>query len=98
MATSPDTVDEDMPPVPDNDYARVSAAGELNSRGSHSESRSSVVILRPSIIYGPFSEGWTIRYAKAHCRRQVAGTWQPGEGTSNLIHARDVAGAIRAAD
>jgi nucleoside-diphosphate-sugar epimerase len=56
-----------------------------------------VTILRPSIIYGPFSEAWTIRYAK----RITAGKWlelgSAGIGTSNLIHARDVVRAIVAA-
>ena len=56
-----------------------------------------VFILRPSIIYGPFSEGWTVRYVS----RIVRGRWRTlgpiGEGTCNLIHARDVARAVIAA-
>ncbi len=50
-------------------------------------------ILRPSIIYGPYSDDWTVRYA----RRIAAGRWRGlgwlGNGTCNLIHARDASRA-----
>lgn len=50
-----------------------------------------VVVLRPSIIYGPFSARWTMLYAL----RLKAGRWKQlgalGEGKCNLVHVHDVA-------
>jgi nucleoside-diphosphate-sugar epimerase len=50
-------------------------------------------ILRPSIIYGPFSDSWTVRYAQ----RIASGRWKNlgalGAGSCNLVHAHDVARA-----
>ncbi len=54
----------------------------------------SVAVLRPSIIYGPFSEAWTVSFAK----RLMSGTWgtfgKRGEGTCNLVYVTDVVQAI----
>jgi nucleoside-diphosphate-sugar epimerase len=51
-------------------------------------------ILRPTIVYGPFSEPWTIRYA----RRIAALRWRTlgaaGTGTCNLVHGEDIARAV----
>ncbi len=53
-----------------------------------------VVILRPSIIYGPFGASWTIDIAQ----RLQSGAWgtfgQDGEGLCNLVYATDVVSAI----
>jgi nucleoside-diphosphate-sugar epimerase len=50
-----------------------------------------LVILRPTIVYGPFSKSWSIRYAT----RISAGKWgtlgSSGEGTCNLIYVDDLA-------
>jgi nucleoside-diphosphate-sugar epimerase len=92
-----ETIDEKTTPVPDNAYAHGKRAGELELLELAAAGGPPVVILRPSIIYGPFSEAWTIRYA----RRITAGKWlglgSAGTGTSNLIHARDVVRAVLAA-
>ncbi|MBD0270540.1 MAG: NAD-dependent epimerase/dehydratase family protein [Acetobacteraceae bacterium] len=51
----------------------------------------SVVVLRPSIVYGPFAGRWTVLYAM----RLRAGRWgdlgDAGEGKCNLVHVHDVA-------
>ncbi|MGY4368180.1 nucleoside-diphosphate-sugar epimerase [Bradyrhizobium sp. LB1.3] len=52
-----------------------------------------LTILRPSIVYGPFSESWTVRYAQRIARGRWRGLGVFGEGTCNLIHAHDVARA-----
>ncbi len=56
-----------------------------------------VVILRPTIIYGPFSEAWTVSFAK----RLHSGKWgtfgKDGEGTCNLVYVTDVVQAIHRA-
>jgi len=53
-----------------------------------------VVVLRPSIIYGPFGETWTVSFA----RRLASGTWgtmgRRGEGNCNLVYVTDVVQAI----
>lgn len=53
-----------------------------------------VVILRPSIVYGPFSETWTVSFA----RRLSSGRWgtfgPTGEGKCNLVYVTDVVQAI----
>lgn len=51
-------------------------------------------ILRPSLIYGPFSESWTMAIAK----RLQSGKWglfdQQGDGKANLVYVDDLVQAI----
>jgi nucleoside-diphosphate-sugar epimerase len=53
-----------------------------------------VVVLRPSIVYGPFGETWTVSFA----RRLASGKWgtmgKRGEGNCNLVYVTDVVQAI----
>jgi nucleoside-diphosphate-sugar epimerase len=53
-----------------------------------------VVILRPTIVYGPFSEAWTVDVAQ----RLVSSSWSLPEhatqGTCNLVYVDDLMGAI----
>ncbi len=53
-----------------------------------------VVLLRPSIVYGPFSNAWVVRYAEA----MAAGTWGTlkgyGDGICNLIFVDDLVAAV----
>ncbi len=53
-----------------------------------------VVILRPTIIYGPFSYAWTVSFAN----RIWSGRWgtfgRSGEGICNLVYVTDVVQAI----
>jgi nucleoside-diphosphate-sugar epimerase len=85
------SVDENMAPAPVSLYGRGKAEMEDRLVNAASVSATQVVILRPSIIYGPFSEGWTIRYVE----RIAQGRWRSlgpaGEGFCNLVHAQDVA-------
>jgi nucleoside-diphosphate-sugar epimerase len=52
------------------------------------------VILRPTIVYGPFSELWTLAYAW----RFLKGTWllpvSDCQGTCNLVYVDDLVAAI----
>ena len=89
-------VDESMTPTPVDDYGRGKTA--MEERLTTAVGREmSAVILRPSIVYGPFSDAWTVRYVE----RVVKGRWRHlgsmGTGTCNLIHAHDVARAAIAA-
>jgi nucleoside-diphosphate-sugar epimerase len=53
-----------------------------------------VVVLRPTIIYGPFSYAWTVSFAN----RLWSGQWgtfgSAGEGKCNLVYVTDVVQAI----
>jgi nucleoside-diphosphate-sugar epimerase len=90
-------VDESIAPAPVDNYSRGKAEMEQRLAEASKASDMQVVILRPSIIYGSFSEGWTVRYVE----RIVKGRWKSlgrhGTGMCNLIHAQDVARAAIAA-
>lgn len=84
-------VDESMPATPIDDYSRGKAGMEEALLRASATSGMPVFILRPSIIYGPFADAWTVRYVE----RVVKGKWRNlgrmGEGGCNLIHGQDVA-------
>jgi nucleoside-diphosphate-sugar epimerase len=52
------------------------------------------IVLRPSIVYGPFSELWTVEFAE----RMISGRWmlprQYCEGTCNLVYVDDLVRAV----
>jgi len=57
-----------------------------------------VTVVRPSIVYGPFSTTWTVDLARNLC----SGSWRTlgaqGDGICNLVYVADlVAGVVRAA-
>jgi nucleoside-diphosphate-sugar epimerase len=64
---------------------------EYNNRGLRT------VVLRPTIVYGPYSTLWTTNIAL----RLLTGRWgnlgSAGEGTCNLVYVLDVAHAIQRA-
>lgn len=90
-------IDENVAPAPISDYGRGKAEMENHLREAAATANTQVFIFRPSIIYGPFSEAWTVRFVE----RVVKGRWRSlgraGEGTCNLVHAHDVAKAVTAA-
>lgn len=53
-----------------------------------------VTVLRPSIVYGPFSNSWTVHFA----RMIIEGKWgiyeKYGEGMCNLVYVDDLAQAV----
>lgn len=53
-----------------------------------------VVVLRPTIVYGPFSELWTVEFAE----RMATGRWmlprQYCDGTCNLVYVDDLVAAV----
>jgi nucleoside-diphosphate-sugar epimerase len=85
-------VNEDLV-APIDAYGCGKAEMEDGLRKAATKGGPQLFILRPSIIYGPFSDSWTIRYAQ----RIVSGRWKNlgalGAGTCNLVHAHDVARA-----
>lgn len=53
-----------------------------------------VTVIRPSIVYGPFSSNWTIRFAKMLLERQLGIYETHGEGICNLVYIDDLARGI----
>ncbi len=53
-----------------------------------------VVVLRPTIIYGPFSYTWTVSFAKRLCSGKWGTFGRQGEGKCNLVYVTDVVQAI----
>ena len=53
-----------------------------------------VVVLRPTVVYGPFSENWTVEFVQ----RMASGQWMMPreycEGIANLVYVDDVVGAV----
>jgi nucleoside-diphosphate-sugar epimerase len=90
-------VDENIAPAPVGNYSLGKAEMESRLVGAAARSDTQLVILRPSIIYGPFSEGWTVRYVERIAKGRWRNLGRAGAGTCNLVHAQDVAKAAIAA-
>lgn len=77
-------------------YARLKLDAERSCRQA-AEAGLEVVILRPTLIYGPFGETWTIAYAT----RLASGRWRSlgdaGAGRCNLLYVGDLVRAIQGA-
>lgn len=77
----------------DSSYARSKLEAE-KACWSFNQKGLPVTILRPSIVYGPFSKDWTVRLAE----RLLGGDWgifqDIGEGTCNLIYISDLVSGI----
>jgi nucleoside-diphosphate-sugar epimerase len=84
-------VDEETEPPPGtmSAYGAAKAAAEEHCKELGRDL--DVVVMRPSIIYGPFSARWTVLCAL----RLKAGRWKQlgalGQGKCNLVHVHDVA-------
>jgi nucleoside-diphosphate-sugar epimerase len=90
-------VSETTTPAPVTEYGRAKAETERRLVSAAHRTETRLVVFRPSIIYGPFSEGWTTRFVE----RITAGRWRglgpAGQGICNLVYAQDVARAAIAA-
>jgi nucleoside-diphosphate-sugar epimerase len=91
------SVDEDSPPAPSSDYAWAKLDMENRLLAAAASSGPQLSILRPSIVYGPYSENWTVRYARRIAKFRWRSLGPAGAGTCNLVHGRDVAKSIIAA-
>lgn len=87
-------VDDSLPPRP---TGRAYGDAKLETEAACVEAAKTglgVVVLRPSIVYGPFGDEWTGNYA----RQMAAGAWMlPPEyctGTANLVYVDDVVQAV----
>jgi nucleoside-diphosphate-sugar epimerase len=63
----------------------------------HREQGLPVTVIRPSIVYGPFSKDWTVGFAQ----RLQSGNWRTflgyGEGICNLVYVSDLVSGILSA-
>jgi nucleoside-diphosphate-sugar epimerase len=86
-------LDEDSALAPTDDYSAGKADMEKRLMEAAAAGPVQCVILRPSIVYGPFAAVWTAMYAQ----RIVKGRWRTlgaaGTGTCNMVHAHDLAKA-----
>lgn len=79
-----------------NDYADAKIEAEKQVWGYHKKGLP-ITVIRPSIVYGPFSKDWTVDLAS----RLQSGNWGlfegKGDGFCNLIYVADlVAGVLSA--
>lgn len=72
-----------------NEYNRMKIDAEKVC-GLYQEKGLPITIFRPSIVYGPFSPAWSLRFAALF----LAGEWGAyegyGEGTCNLVYVDDL--------
>jgi nucleoside-diphosphate-sugar epimerase len=52
-----------------------------------------ITIVRPAIVYGPFSNNWSVRFAKMFIAGKGMTYEKIGEGKCNLIYVDDLARA-----
>lgn len=90
-------LDEGTLPSPVDAYSRGKAEMERRLGEASAGEDVHLFVLRPSIIYGPFSDAWTVRYVERITKGRWRGLGRMGEGTCNLVHAHDVARAAIAA-
>jgi nucleoside-diphosphate-sugar epimerase len=90
-------ISEESSPSPNDGYSKGKAEMERLLLEAATHSAPQLFILRPSIVYGPFADFWTVAYVE----RITKGKWRSlgyaGEGACNLVHARDVARVVVAA-
>jgi nucleoside-diphosphate-sugar epimerase len=88
---------EDSRLSPNDDYSNGKAAMERLLLEVAAPTSPQVFILRPSIVYGPFADFWTVRYVERVAKGKWRNLGSAGSGTCNLVHAHDVATFVIAA-
>jgi nucleoside-diphosphate-sugar epimerase len=89
-------LDERTPPRPGDDYTNTKQAIELALLDLHRRERAPVVILQPTIVYGPFGAVWTTRLIEQLRDHRVA-LPRSGTGLCNAVYVDDVVqAALRA--
>jgi nucleoside-diphosphate-sugar epimerase len=90
----PDGVDEDYPGGPaDTPYGRTKHAAEALVRGYHTAHGLGTVVLRPTIVYGPRSQWWTVDPVQRILKGRLALLGE-GEGVANVVYVDDVVEAM----
>jgi nucleoside-diphosphate-sugar epimerase len=87
-------IDETFPltetgrPYGDSKIAAERLCGEFMDRGC------GVVILRPTVVYGPFSRNWTVDIAQRLIRRGIFPPEEDCGGYSNLVYVDDLVATV----
>ncbi len=93
-STFPDGADETTPPRPGDDpYARTKWEAEEQVFAAYRKDGLPVVILRPSIVYGPRSRWWTVDPILRLRQNRLALLGQ-GDGVANIVYVDDVVEAL----
>ncbi|MBI5356104.1 NAD(P)-dependent oxidoreductase [Candidatus Collierbacteria bacterium] len=85
-------IDESVVPNPIDQYGKAKLCGEKECF-KYMLQRVPIVILRPSIVYGPFSQKWTIGIGRQILRKKI-GLSSGFEGKCNLLYVDDLIDAI----
>ncbi len=88
---------EDSRPSPNDGYSNGKAEMERLLLEAAVHSAPQLFIFRPSIVYGPFADFWTVRYVERITKGKWRNLGRAGAGTCNLVHARDVTRLVIAA-
>jgi nucleoside-diphosphate-sugar epimerase len=86
-------ISEDTPPRPETPYGRLKLRCERLLSAAHEAGSIRLVVLRPSIVYGPFSPSWTISPARQMADGDLI-LPVGASGACNAIYIDDVAQAI----
>jgi UDP-glucose 4-epimerase len=82
--------EDTLPVLPVSSYGEGKRAAEEACKAAAGP-KLTVAVLRPTLVYGPFGDEWTIRYIT----RILSGRWKhlgaAGEGKANLIYVGDLA-------
>jgi nucleoside-diphosphate-sugar epimerase len=90
---SGDEITDATPPLPHTPYGRIKLACERLLGREHDAGTIHLVVVRPSIVYGPFSPSWTVQPAhQMHDGDLVLPA--TAAGACNAVHVDDVARAI----
>lgn len=83
-------IDEDTPfEYTGNEYNRMKIDAE-KACWQYIQKGLPAVILRPSIVYGPFSKNWTLNVARLLKDKKIGIFEGIGEGTCNLVYIQDL--------
>jgi len=86
-------IDDRTPPSPATPYARTKLACEKAIGAAHAAGTVRSVIVRPSIVYGPFSQSWTALPARQMANGTLVLPARAG-GACNAVFVDDVARAV----
>jgi nucleoside-diphosphate-sugar epimerase len=86
-------ISDDTPPRPETPYGRLKLRCERLLRAEHDAGSIRLVVLRPSIVYGPFSPSWTISPARQMAEGDLI-LPVGASGACNAIYIDDVAQAV----
>ncbi len=87
------TVDESTPFAYTGDDYNESKIEAEKICWEYIEQGAPITILRPSIVYGPFSRNWIIQFAKAIIARELF-AYGESRGICNLVYVDDLVRAI----